>query len=207
MSHLSKNFIAPALPLPSAEYRQQEATELARALRLYFTQLDGYINDLTEEVYAFSDAPAYVAVQDTLVTGIDDTAFVPLVSIRLNLGPPVPSIFVKGLVVAPVAAGGYEAVLIKNPTLSGESWDIGVFPNAEVDLFATAVSDGEIIRNVFVGATGVAELSFNGPGNRDRALQLEVSSGVSDIYTVAIRMTSGSGGSATGSLSFYDVTG
>jgi hypothetical protein len=40
---LLKNFVAPALPLPSDVYDRRTADELVRALRLYFNQLDNYL--------------------------------------------------------------------------------------------------------------------------------------------------------------------
>lgn len=43
---LIKNFIAPALPLPSPEYSVSAESDSIRVLRLYFNQLDRYLNDL-----------------------------------------------------------------------------------------------------------------------------------------------------------------
>ena len=39
---IAKNFVAPALPVPSIEYDQRYATELIRVLRLYFNLNDKY---------------------------------------------------------------------------------------------------------------------------------------------------------------------
>jgi hypothetical protein len=41
---LTKNFVAPALPVPPVEYDQRYATDLIRILRLYFNQIDGFQN-------------------------------------------------------------------------------------------------------------------------------------------------------------------
>jgi hypothetical protein len=38
-----KNFVAPALPIPSREYKSVEHIDVIRALRLYFNQLDNYL--------------------------------------------------------------------------------------------------------------------------------------------------------------------
>jgi len=43
---LKKEFVAPALPLPSDVYSRTESTELIRALRLYFNTLDRYLASL-----------------------------------------------------------------------------------------------------------------------------------------------------------------
>ena len=39
---ITKNFVAPALPIPSGQYDYLEQTELIRVLRLYFNLLDNY---------------------------------------------------------------------------------------------------------------------------------------------------------------------
>ncbi len=41
---ISKNFIAPALPVPPVEYDQKYDTDLIRVLRLYFNLLDNYFS-------------------------------------------------------------------------------------------------------------------------------------------------------------------
>jgi hypothetical protein len=40
---VSKNFIAPAIPVPPVEYDQRYSTDLIRVLRLYFNQLDNFL--------------------------------------------------------------------------------------------------------------------------------------------------------------------
>ncbi len=41
---ITKNFVAPALPIPSTDYDQIGQTELIRVLRLYFNLLDNYFS-------------------------------------------------------------------------------------------------------------------------------------------------------------------
>ena len=41
---ITKNFVAPALPLPGRDYSSLEQTELIRVLRLYFNLLDNYFS-------------------------------------------------------------------------------------------------------------------------------------------------------------------
>jgi hypothetical protein len=43
---ITKNFVAPALPLPPQQYDALSATDQIRVLRLYFNLLDGYLNTL-----------------------------------------------------------------------------------------------------------------------------------------------------------------
>lgn len=47
---LIKNFVAPALPLPSPQYDVRQQNELIRVLRLYFNLLDRYLNQVTNEI-------------------------------------------------------------------------------------------------------------------------------------------------------------
>lgn len=41
---ITKNFVAPALPIPSKEYNTLQQTDVIRALRLYFNLLDNYFS-------------------------------------------------------------------------------------------------------------------------------------------------------------------
>ena len=65
---LVKKFIAPALPLPSEVYDRRTADELVRALRLYFNQLDNYLNQLTTEINDMQ-VPFYTRVAQGQVPG------------------------------------------------------------------------------------------------------------------------------------------
>jgi hypothetical protein len=42
-----KNFVSPSLPLPPPEYDQRREDQFASALRLYFNQLDGFLNAIS----------------------------------------------------------------------------------------------------------------------------------------------------------------
>ena len=44
---ITKNFIAPAIPVPPVEYDQRYSTDLIRVLRLYFNQLDNFLTIAT----------------------------------------------------------------------------------------------------------------------------------------------------------------
>lgn len=44
-----KDFVAPALPVPPAEYSQAYHTDLIRVLRIYFNLLDRYLNSLSTD--------------------------------------------------------------------------------------------------------------------------------------------------------------
>lgn len=65
---LLKNFVAPALPLPSNLYDRRVSDELIRTLRLYFNQLDNYLNQLTTEINDMQ-VPFYTRVAQGQVPG------------------------------------------------------------------------------------------------------------------------------------------
>lgn len=146
-----------------------------------------------------------VARRTTTVTGIG-TSFVPLVSIRLNSSALGAVVLPTNLGVYPVAAGDYEIALIKNATLTGASYVTGTFQNVDYDVTATALTGGVIVKNDYASATNKAGAPIASGTGYNFDLQLGVSlAGVSDVYTLAARTLSGTG-SATGSLSFLDLT-
>jgi hypothetical protein len=65
---LLKNFIAPALPLPSPQYDVRQQNELNRILRLYFNRLDTFLNQVATEVNDMQ-VPFYTRVAQGLVPG------------------------------------------------------------------------------------------------------------------------------------------
>jgi hypothetical protein len=136
------------------------------------------------------------------------TTFLPLLSIRLASDSLNAVIILNDLKVLPVTSQNYEVVLLKNPTLTGASYNTTDFLHVDYDVSATAVSGGTIIKQDYVTSTnqGTATLASVDGYNFD--LQIGVSlAGVSDVFTVAIRTVSGATtGDAFASLSFYDLT-
>lgn len=54
-----KTFIAPALPLPSSEYSQQQQDQFQNSLRLYFNNIDNFLNAIAIPQYGTTaDRPA-----------------------------------------------------------------------------------------------------------------------------------------------------
>lgn len=135
------------------------------------------------------------------------TTFLPLVSIRLKSTR-------TGAVILPfltniftLANGDYEFILEKNPTLTGANWDATIFTNVEVDVSATATANGTIIQNEYLASSNQSRASVQAPTGYNYSLQLGATvGGTSDIYTLSVRLLSGSGGEAIGSISFYDLT-
>jgi hypothetical protein len=148
-----------------------------------------------------------VASRPTVKTGIG-SSYLPLVSIRLasdRLGAViVPS---RQLAVG-VSNDFFSVALFKNATLTGESYNTTEFPSVDYDVAATAMSGGTIVTQEYmVGspnrATPIAQAEAY---NFD--LQLGVSlAGVSDVYTLAVKMVTGTNGQAIGGIGFWDLTG
>lgn len=134
------------------------------------------------------------------------TSFLPLVSIRLkstNLGAIV---IPNGFTFMPTSASDYfEVALIKNATLTSASFN-SLSTNVEFDIAATALSGGEIVRTDFVASAQKGGDALNEPSQYNFDSQLGVTiGGTSDIYTLAVRVITGTG-DGIGALSYWDLT-
>jgi hypothetical protein len=147
-----------------------------------------------------------IASRPTVRTSIG-AAFLPLVSIRLasdRLGAIVIPSRVIGL---GVSNDFFTLALIKNSTLTGASYDTTTFPSVDFDVAATSMLGGTIVSEEYmVGSPNRATAVDAQPGyNFD--LQLGVSlAGASDVYTVAVKLVTGTNGQAIASLGFWDLT-
>jgi hypothetical protein len=134
------------------------------------------------------------------------TSFVPLVSIRLkstNLGAiAIPN----GYSFMPTSASDYfEIALIKNATLTSASFN-SLSTNVEFDVAATALSGGEIVRSDFTSSGVLSGNAINDPSVYNFDSQIGVTiGGTSDIYTLAVRVITGTG-DGIGALSYWDLT-
>jgi len=135
------------------------------------------------------------------------TTFKPLVSIRLAstaLGAVVIPYNVNFL---PTTTDNYQVGLFKNGTLTGASYSaVSSDANVEFDIAATAITGGTLVYAEFLTSrSGRSALSgANASFNFDLQLGSSVA-GVSDIYTLAVRTITGTGG-GIGALSFFDLT-
>jgi hypothetical protein len=146
-----------------------------------------------------------VARRSTTLTGIG-TSFVPLVSIRLASDSLGAVILPKQVRVLPIANGEYEIVLVRNATLTGASYDTTTFASVDFDVTATAMSGGDIVLNEYATASNQAAAQAQNDLLYNFDMQLGATiAGTSDVYTVAVRVLSGTG-SAIGSLAFYDLS-
>jgi len=145
------------------------------------------------------------ARRTTEVTGIG-TSFVPLVSIRLkstNLGAVV---IPNGFSFMPTSASDYfEVALIKNTTLTGASF-ASASTNVEFDTAATAMTGGTIVVQDFTSSGVLSGNTINDPSIYNFDSQLGVTiGGTSDVYTLAVRVITGTG-DGIGALSYWDLT-
>lgn len=136
------------------------------------------------------------------------TTFLPLVSIRLNSGSLDAVIVPQAMKVIPTTSQNYEIALIKNGTLTADSWDTSTFDNVDYDVSATAITGGDIVQQEYIATSNQSGGQLADPTDYNWALQLgRTIAGTSDILTLAIRTLSGATtGDAFGSLSFYDLT-
>jgi hypothetical protein len=151
----------------------------------------------------------HVARRTTTRTSIG-TTFLPLVSIRLASTALNAVVLPVKFNVMPTSTGDdFEVILAKNSTgLTGASWAaVASDANVEQDTSATAMTVGTIVDLQYVKSTNQSSGTINQPAAYNWDLQLGSSlTGTSDIYTLGIRVLSGSSGAAIGSLTFYDLT-
>lgn len=151
----------------------------------------------------------HVARRTATLTGIS-TTFVPLVSIRLASTALGAVVLPNRVNIMPTSTGDdFEIILAKNCTgLTSASWAaVGSDANVEMDTSATAMTLGTIVQSFYVKSTNQSSGVINAPTGYNWDLQLGASlAGTSDIYTVGVRILTGSTGAAIGSLSFYDLT-
>jgi hypothetical protein len=146
----------------------------------------------------------------TTILGTISTTFLPLVSIRLAAGRLGAVVLPNRVQMLPTTSQNYEIALVKNPTLTSASWvAVPTDSNVEYDVSATAMTGGSIVQTDYVTASGSGGVgNTSEPTGYNWDLQLGASiAGVSDIYTLGVRVVSGATtGDAVGSLSFYDLT-
>jgi len=153
----------------------------------------------------------HIARRTTALSTIGAT-FLPLVSIRLASGRGGAVVLPSRVQVLPTTSQSYEVALVKNPTLTGASWVASSSSSVEEDVSATAMSfpaGSRIVQTDYVASSGSGGVNpLVDPSGYNWDLQLgESLAGVSDIYTIAIRVVNTPPtGDAVGSLSFWDLT-
>ena len=144
----------------------------------------------------------------TTVLGSIGTTFLPLVSIRLASDSLGAVVLLQAAEVFPTTNQNYEVVVLKNATLTGASFNTTDFAHVDFDVTASATSGGTIVLHDYVSSTAQGRATSFSPTGYNFDLQLGVSlTGVSDVFTLAIRTISGaSTGDAVGAIDFLDLT-
>ena len=145
-------------------------------------------------------------IRRTTSLGSITTTFLPLISMRLASDTLGAIVLPNRVSVIPTTSDVFEVALIKNATLTGASYNTTDFAHVDYDITATALSGGTVVQSDFVASTNQSSGNLSAPTGYNFDLQLGVSiAGTSDVYTLAVRTVSGSGGSVYGSMSFYDL--
>lgn len=145
--------------------------------------------------------------------------FTPIVSIRINSSY-YGAIVLPSLVnFLPTASGNYEVVLIKNATLTGDTWAAGAIASGHVDVdtaatVAVAPSVDNIIQSDFAAASNQATQNIIAPTGYNFDIQLGLTAslsgngfGTSDTMTVAARgLNNTPAGSGIATFQIYDLT-
>jgi hypothetical protein len=149
----------------------------------------------------------YVARMTTATTGTFlTTTFKPLVSIRLASTALGSVILPYNLNFLPTTSDNYELALFENATLTTPTWTaISNNSKVEQDIASTSMTGGSLVYSEFTtGKSGRVPLATGSGYNWDLQLGCSLTS-VSDIYTLAARTITSTGG-GIGALSFYDLT-
>jgi hypothetical protein len=137
------------------------------------------------------------------------TTIAPIVSIRLNSSYLGAVVIPSNIGFYPEDNGYYNIVLIKNGTLTNDTWASTLAGGqVDVDVAATAISfaEDDIIQLDYAASSNQSRQSLAATTGYDWALQLGATiSGTSDIYTLAANIDSGTG-DVLGNISFWNLT-
>ena len=133
------------------------------------------------------------------------TSFEPLITIRLASNRLDAVVLLNKYSVLGLTSDIFEYALIKNATLTGDSFDTTTFNSVDFDVAATAMSGGTILRAEYLASTNQASPQLDVNGDYNFGLQLgRTIGGTSDTLTVAARVLSGTG-DAIATMEFYDL--
>jgi hypothetical protein len=149
-------------------------------------------------------AETFVRKTTSVTVGTD---FLPIVSIRLSPGR-------EDSIILPTKFNGlplsnnvpYIIALIKNPTLVGAAFTLSESPNVEYDISASSITGGQVVDFSYAFGSNQSGGAIKVSEGYNWGLQLgRTQDKVSDIYTVAVRTITGTGG-VVAALGFYDLT-
>ena len=150
-----------------------------------------------------------IARRSTTVAATVAGTIYPLVTIRLASDRLNAVVLPSQYHLQPTSSGSYEYFLIRNGTLTGESYNTTAFPNVDYDVAATAISGGDIIEQGYFDASAQSAAPAIVVADYNFAYQLGRNSftGASDTLTLAFATFTSTGSpSAIGAMGFYDLT-
>ena len=161
---------------------------------------------ISEGGYEQSSVGHVASMTSATTSSAITTSYEPLVSIRLASTALNAVVIPTDVDFLPTTSDNYQVSLIKNATLTGASWAASSSDaNVEVDIASTSLTGGTVVYSTFTtGKSGRVPITSGSPYNWDLQLGSTIS-GTSDIYTLAARTITGSGG-GIGAVSFYDLT-
>ena len=135
-------------------------------------------------------------------------AYEPMIAIRLASGREDSVIIPEIIDLFPNSTDNFEFALVKNPVLSGGTWNLyGPRNNVEVNNTATSMSSGEIVQEGFFGSGVFSTTGVTISDNKNFTYQLGRTNSdtpVSDVYVLAVRCLTGTG-SVRAAMSWADL--
>lgn len=136
------------------------------------------------------------------------TSYYPLIAVRLAPGREDAVVIPDVIDISPNSAGDFEFALIRNPTVSGGTWQTHAPKyNVEYNTSATSMSGGTVISQGYFASTNQTSSSATITDSKNFAYQLgrtNAETPVSDVIVLAIRTISGNS-SAKSSLAWFDL--
>lgn len=153
-----------------------------------------------------SKAPQYVATRTDAQT-VNNTTFVPLVSIRLGTGREDSVILTDAVNVVGTGNNAiYEWALIKGSTITGGSWLTHISNNTQYNSNANTMSGGTVIDSGFFTSSQQASQTINNNLEYNFEFQLtRDQTPTPEVFTLAARAITG-GSTVYGSLGWKDLT-
>ena len=135
------------------------------------------------------------------------TTLVPLISIQLDPTRPDAIAVIQGITATGDAAGAYELVLVKDGTLTNDSFNPAFAGSSvEFDIAATGITGGKVLGGTVAEITNQSSLSLDFGGDLfDLQLERNASTGTTSTYTLAAR-TDASSAQMSAAFNWQEVT-
>ena len=156
---------------------------------------------------ALTGTDIWTAVRQDEVVGEE---FFPLVSIRMKTGRTGSIIIPEMLNIFPLSNDDFEWALFRDPTITDGTWITSeVKGNVEYNITSTTMTGGRIMIEGFFGGSNQNSIPINYGEITNFNLQLGRSNApvaVSEVLTLAARVTSANAGTLKASFNWFDLT-